>query len=214
MKKRAVAIVEGKEGYDWSWTRDERIVYHIRVEKLKGNHEFKKIKSIYKNGTGFEGVGGAEYTIYKVKLYKNFVGRVIQVTKYTYSKGEEQEILFDNVNEKKEQMLQEYLKAIEAAEKLNKKITCQLTIYFDSELFKLRDFFEFVKKLQEKYTIYPIKIEKNFQDLGLDYKRWQYKIYCESNHFILRYNNSYYGKEAYKKVNEILKEYEDLLRKK
>jgi len=210
MRKRAIVIIEAKEGYDWSWATSERIWYQIKVKKIKGSYKIEKVKEFSKNGAGFEGVGGARYTIYKIKIYKDFVGQVIQKAEYAYSGYEEEEVLFDNINEIKEKELKKYLKAIKTAEKLGHK----LTIYFDNELFTLEDFFNFLKREAEAFQIYPIDVKKEYEDLGLNYKVWWYKISCEARNFILKYNKGYHGKEAYKKVDEVLKKYEDLLREK
>jgi len=210
MKKRAIVIIEAKEGYVWSWATSERIWYSIKVKKLEGNYKIEKVKENSKNGVGFEGVGGARYAIYEIKIYKDFVGQVIQKAEYAYSKYEEEEILFDNIAEIKEKKLKEYLKAIKTAEKLGHK----LTIYFDSKLFTLEDFFMFLRKEVGTHKIYPIDVKKEYEDLGFNYKVWWYKISCEARDFILKYNKGYYGKEAHKKVDEVLKKYEDLLREK
>jgi hypothetical protein len=214
MKKKAIAVFEVKEGYNWDWGRNERFYYKVEVKKLKGKYRFEKVREIRKSGAGFEGVGGANYTIWKIKIYKGFVGSIIQTVEYVYSGYEEEEIIFDNIEEEKEKMLKKYLKAIETAKKINREINSQLVIYFDSELFTMRDFLEFVEKLKEKYEVYPLDVEKEYEELGFDAKVWRYKIHCENKFIILKYYNSYHGKEAYKKVDEILKEYEALLRKK
>lgn len=98
--------------------------------------------------------------------------------------------------------------------KLDKKVRCNLVIYFDSELFTLRDFFEFVKKIKDEHKIYPIDVERKYEDLGLDYKVWRYVISCGGWHFTLKYSRSYQGKEANKRVDQVLAEYQDLLREK
>ena len=213
MRKRATLIIEAKEGYDWSWSRSERVWYRIGIKKLKGDYRIEKVGEVYKNGAGFEGVGGRKYTVYRIKIYKDFVGEIIQTAEYVYS-GYEEEILFDNTNEEKEKKLKEYLKAIKTAERLDKRLSCKLTIYFDSELFTLEDFFTFLEKEVGTHKIYPIDVKKEYEDLGFNYKVWWYKISCEARNFILKYNKGYYGKEAYKKVDEVLKKYEDLLREK
>jgi hypothetical protein len=214
MGKRAIAIVEAKEGYDWAWGRDERVYYQIKVKKLKGNYAFEEVKKVCRNGAGFEGVGGAEYTVYKVKIYKDFVGSVVQEVRYTYSGGGYEEVLFDNSSEAKENKLKEYLKAIETAKRLDPRVRCNLVIYFDSDLFTLREFFEFVRKLKELHTVYPIRVEKEFESIGLDYDAWLYRVYCEGWYFTLRYSKVYHGKDANKKVDKILLEYRDWLRDK
>jgi len=214
MKKKAVVIIEAKEGYDWSWSMSERVWYSIKVKKLKGNYKIEKVGEVYKNGAGFEGVGGRKYTVCRIKIYKDFVGRIVQVFEHAYSKYREEEILFDNINEEKEKKLKEYLKAIKIAERLNKKLDCKLTIYFDSSLFTLEEFFMFLEKEVGTHKIYPIDVQREYEHLGFNYEVWWYKISCETSDFILKYNNSYRGKESYKKVDEILKKYENLLRKK
>jgi hypothetical protein len=212
MKKRAIAIFEVKEGYNWDWGKSERFYYKVEVKKLKGEYKFEKVKEIRKNGAGFEGVGGANYTIYKIKIYKGFVGSITQTVEYVYSRYKEKEVIFDNIKEEKEKMLKKYVASIEKAQKLGAEIDSQLVIYFDSDLFTLREFLDFVQNLKEKYKIYPIDVEKEYEDLGLYAQVWRYKIHCGSRYFILKYHNRYHGKEAYKKVDEILKEYEALLR--
>ena len=215
MKKRAMAIFEVKEGFDWDWGKSERIYYKVDVKKLKGEYKFEKVKEIHKSGAGFEGVGGANYTVWKIKIYKGFVGSIIQTVEYVYSGYDEEEIIFDNIEEEKEKMLQKYLKAIETAKNLNKEIGSKLVIHFDSELFKLRDFLEFAKKIKEmygQYGLYPVDVDKKYEHLGLNSHVWFYKIHCENKFLILKYYKSYNGKEVYKKVDEILKEYEALLK--
>jgi len=213
MRKKAVVIIEAKEGYEWSWPQSERVWYQIRVEKIKGNYKIEKVGKVYRNGAGFEGVGGRKYTICRIKIYKDFVGKVIQIAEYPYSGYEEEEVLFDNIDEKKKEQLKEYLKTIKTAERLGKKLSCKLTIYFDSELFTLEEFFAFLEKEVGTHKIYPIDVQKEYEDLGFNYKVWRYKITCEAWNFVLKYNKSYYGKESYKKVDEILEKYGDLLRK-
>jgi hypothetical protein len=210
MRKRAVVIIEAKEGYEWSWPRSERVWYRFKVEKLKGDYKVEEVREGYKNGAGFEGVGGARYVIYKIKIYKDFVGRIIQTAEYAYSKYKKEEVLFDNIAEKKEEKLKEYLKAI----KIAKKLDHTLIIRFDSELFTLEDFFNFLKNEVGTSEIYPIDVKKEYEDLGLFSQVWWYEVTCEAKNFILKYKNGYYGKEAYKKVDEVLKKYEDLLREK
>jgi hypothetical protein len=207
MRKRAVVVIKAKEGYDWSWAKSERIWYSIKVKKLDGSYKIEKVKEFSRNGAGFEGVGGARYAVYKIKIYKDFVGQIIQMAEYAYSGYEEEEVLFDNIVEIKEKKLKGYLKAIKTAEKLGHKIT----IYFDSKLFTLEDFFNFLKREAGEFQI---NVKKEYEDLGLNYKVWWYKISCEAKNFILKYNKGYYGKEAYKKVDEVLKKYEDLFREK
>jgi len=66
MRKRATLIIEAKEGYDWSWSRSERVWYRIGIKKLKGDYRIEKVGEVYKNGAGFEGVGGRKYTVYRI----------------------------------------------------------------------------------------------------------------------------------------------------
>jgi hypothetical protein len=199
--KRAIAIIEAKHGWEWHWGHDDKMYHDFKIEKIKGNYKVYKVGEKFKSGAGLEGVGNINYDIYEIKIYKDFVGRIVKTTNFRYLRWKNEETLFDNITEYKNKVLKRYEEILKKAKKLKELeiFGWSVELYFDHVLFNLEEFLKFCKKLEEKGYIDFMSCRKNQNGA-----KYEYLIKARGIGFEILYSNSY---KDHEKIDKILEEH-------